>query len=64
MADHVFDMLSRCLRIIEIEQTSINKWLFLDDSEVRDVLDAIMGRHNNTKGNVGTGGPKFVIFNS
>lgn len=41
MADHVIDVLPRYHRIMEIGQTSIDRGLFLNGTEVRDVVDAM-----------------------
>lgn len=42
-ADQVVDVFPRCCRIMEIRKTSLDRWLFPEDSEVGDVLDAMLG---------------------
>ena len=40
--DHATDVLPRCRRIMELARDGIDRGLFLDGSDVRGVLDAIM----------------------
>lgn len=42
MEEHAIDVLSRCICIMEIGQTSIDKGHFSKGSKVRDVLDVMM----------------------
>lgn len=44
MTNHFVDVLPRCHRIMKLGQEGIDRGLFLYDSEVRGVLDAIMGK--------------------
>lgn len=58
-ASYVVDVLTRCRCIMDMEQASIDRRVFSEDFEARDILYAIMrrhGRHFSTRGIVGTGG--------
>ena len=61
-------MLHRCRRIIEIAQTGIDRGIFRDDSEVREILDAIMMETRETlmyqrqhQSTGGGGGPRVRV---
>lgn len=48
LLDHVHDALPRCRHIMEIAQTNIDRGIFPDGSEVREVLDDIMKEARET----------------